>query len=145
MRFYIKKNFFTKEKTCDATGKVCSRLDVQMFGVEKAAGYEKMLHEGPQFSGLALTKMILPLRSLSGGGWESGGHLRGWHAAVRRTRSRAESLTAWTSEVPSFLPVTTGRLERERPRESESGMFTAQQRPLPAELCKALILKSKSR
>lgn len=40
-----------------------------MFGVENAAGCGKMLHEGPQFSGLALTKMIVPLlRSLSAGG-----------------------------------------------------------------------------
>lgn len=91
-----------------------------------------MLHGGPQFSGLDVTKMIFPpplppLRSPSGGVRvrACGGALRGRRTAVRRTRSRAERLTAWTSEVPSFLPATTGRLEKGGRGEGWGGEFAA--------------------
>lgn len=62
-----------------------------------------MLQRCPQFSGLSRAYKQLFLGVLSGGWWFGRGHFRKQHAAVRRTRSRAEWLTA-ASEVPSFSP-----------------------------------------
>lgn len=91
---------------------------VQMFRVEKATGCGENATRRPTVfrSGCYKNDISPPLRSPSGGVRvrACGGALRGGRTAVRRTRSRAERLTAWTSEVPSFLPATTGRLERER-------------------------------
>ena len=67
----------------------------------------RMLHGCPQFLGMSFKKTSVikkcsPVSRSSGGWWFGGGHLRGEHA-VRRSRSRAEWLTA-ASEVPSFPP-----------------------------------------
>lgn len=103
-----------------------------MLRVEKGDRVWRMLHGCPQFSGLSLKKKHLFSAVLSGGWWFRRGHLRGRHAAVRRTRSRAEWLTA-ASEVPSFPPFNhweagwrareaEGGRERERAREQAAGI-----------------------
>lgn len=48
----------------DAAGEVCSRLGVQMLRGGKGDRVWGMLHGGPQFSGLSLTKIFFFLRCL---------------------------------------------------------------------------------
>lgn len=94
-----------------AAGWVC-----RCWGVEKATGCGECYTEAHSFQVCLLQKYFFSPVSSSGGWYFFRGHLRGRCAAVRRTRSRAEWLTG-ASEVPSFLPSTTGRLDVEGERD----------------------------
>ncbi len=112
--------FQGKQRCCQPSLQPAGCADVEGGKGDRVWG---MLHGCPQFSGLSQKNKHLLSAVLSGGWRFRRGHLRGRHAAVRRTRSRAEWLTA-ASEVPSFPPFNhweAGWRGRERERERERG------------------------